>query len=400
MLACSRAIRCSVPAPLWLPRFDPAHEQSRILRWLVAEGDAVLAGDPLCEVETDKVNMELEAPASGLMGPQRFTEGATVPVVTAIAWVLLEGEEGMQLPPWPRSGVRESIEGQEHVAAMEPAPMPADASRDAVIPVSTRGQRARATPAARQLARVRRIDLEGLRGSGPRGRVQAIDVRQANQQATASAVSVVLETTADMSPFLVLQDMWPEKELPLIRGALLVYACAQTLLRHPALNARKRGGRYLPQDRVLPGLVAPGGDGHSVAVLETADSLSFRELLKAWPKMPRGEAPWSPGDASVGGESFRICDLGDRGPNRVAARTGPTAVASLGAGRTVWRYSSNDAGPPEMRPGMALTLTIADGPGAPSGIQGARFLEDLVDVLEKPLKLLLQGGRDAHRDRQ
>ena len=400
MLACSRAIRCSVPAPLWLPRFDPAQEQSRILRWLVAEGDAVLAGDPLCEVETDKVNMELEAPASGLMGPQRFAEGASVPVVTAIAWVLLEGEKGMQLPPWPRSGVRESIGEQEPVAAMEPAPMPANASRDAVFPVSTRGLRLRATPAARQLARVRRIDLESLRGSGPRGRVQAIDVRQADQQAATSAVSVVLESTADMSAFLALQDMWPENELPLIRGALLVYACARTLLRHPALNARKRGGRYVPQDRVLPGLVAPGGDGHSVAVLETADSLSFRKLLKAWPKMPRGEAPWSPGDASVGGESFRICDLGDRGPDRVAARTGPTAVASLGAGRTVWRYSSNSAGPPEMRPGMALTLTIADGPGAPSGMQGARFLEDLVDVLERPLKLLLQGGRDAHRDRQ
>ncbi|MCY4023047.1 MAG: E3 binding domain-containing protein [Anaerolineaceae bacterium] len=389
-----------MPAPLWLPRFDPAHEQSRILRWLVAEGDVVLAGDPLCEVETDKVNMELEAPASGLMGPQRFPEGVTVPVVTAIAWVLLEGEQGAQLPPWPRGGDPEPIVGQEPVATSEPAPMPANASGDAVISVARAGSRVRATPAARHLARVRRVDLESLRGTGPLGRVQAIDVEQAGQLAEASNASVVLETSVDMSPLLALQDMWPEEELPLDRSALLAFACTQALLRNPALNAWKLGGRYVPQDKILPGLVAPCGDGHSVAVLETADSLSLRALLKAWPKMPRGEAPWSIGGASADRESFRICDLGERGPDRVAARTGPAAVASLGAGRTVWRHLSHDDGPAELRPAMALTLTIADGPGAPSEIQGARFLEDLVVMLENPLKLLLQGGRDAHRDGQ
>lgn len=400
MLASSPAIRCSVPAPVWLPRFDPAHEQSRILRWLVSEGDAVLAGDPLCEVETDKVNMELEAPASGLMGPQRFPEGATVPVATAIAWVLLEGEQGAPLPPWPRGGDRESIVRQEPVAAPEQAPMCANASAEAFIPLAVAGPRVRATPAARHLARVRGVDLESLRGSGPRGRVQAIDVQQAGQLAEAANVPVVLEATVDLSAFLALQEMWPADEKPLHRGALLAYACGQTLLRHPALNAWKRGGGYVPQDRILPGLVVLRGDGHAVAVLETADSLSFREVLKAWPKMPQGEAPWSGKGASAGRESFRICDLGDHGPDRVAARTGPAAVASLGAGRTVWRYLSHDDGPPGMRPTMALTLTIADGPGAPSEIQGARFLNDLVVTLENPLKLLLQGGRDAHRDRQ
>ncbi|MCY3946640.1 MAG: E3 binding domain-containing protein, partial [Anaerolineaceae bacterium] len=318
----------------------------------------------------------------------------------AIAWVLLEGEQGVQLPPWPQGGDSEQIVGQEPVATSEPAPMPANASGDAVISVARAGSPVRATPAARHLARVRRVDLESLRGTGPLGRVQAIDVEQAGQLAEASNASVVLETSVDMSPLLALQDMWPEEELPLDRSALLAFACMQALLRHPALNAWKLGGRYVPQDKILPGLVAPCGDGHLAAVLETADSLSLRALLKAWPKMPRGEAPWSIGGASADRESFRICDLGERGPDRVAARTGPAAVASLGAGRTVWRHLSHDDGPAELRPAMALTLTIADGPGAPSEIQGARFLEDLVVMLENPLKLLLQGGRDAHRDGQ
>lgn len=393
------ATRCSVPAPLWLPRFDPAHEQSRILRWLVAEGDAVLAGDPLCEVETDKVNMELEAPASGLMGPQRFPEGATVPVVTAIAWVLQEGDKGEQLPTWPRGGDPQAGERPKPVAAPEPDLVPANASRDVVIPAGT-ALRVRATPGARHLARVRRIDLESLQGSGPRGRVQAIDVQQAGQLAEAANLPIVLESMVGMSAILALQDMWPAGERPLNRSALLAFACMQALARHPALNARKRSGRYVPQDGVHPGLVVPRGDGQSLAVLESADNLSFREVLQAWPEMPQGEPPWSLGDASAGRESFRICDLGDGGPDRVAARPGPVAVASLGAGRTVWRNISYDDGPPEMRPAITLTLTIADGPGAPSEIQGARFLEDLVGTLENPLKLLLQGGRDAHRDRQ
>lgn len=388
-----------MPAPLWLPRFDPAHEQSRILRWLVAEGVAVLAGDPLCEVETDKVNMELEAPVSGLMGPQRYPEGATVPVATAIAWVLLEGDRDEALPPWPRGGDAEGDERPEPVAAPEADRAPANALRDAVIPAGT-GLRVPATPAARRLARIRRIDLESVRGSGPRGRVQAFDVRQAGQPVDAAGLPLVLESLADMSAFLALQDMWPAAGKPLQRGALLVFTCAQALVRHPALNACKRGGRYVPQGKVQPGLVVPRGDGQSLTVLDLGDGLTLRELVVAWPEALLGKAPWSLADACAGEESFRICDLGDRGPDRVASRRGAAAVASLGAGRIVWRYLSYDDGPPEMRPTVALTLTIADGPGAPNEIQGARFLEDLVAILESPLKLLLQGGRDAHRDRQ
>ncbi|MCY4526476.1 MAG: E3 binding domain-containing protein [Anaerolineaceae bacterium] len=391
-----------MPTPLWLPRFDPAHEQSRLLRWLVTEGDAVLAGDPLCEVETDKVNMELEAPASGLMGPQRFMEGTTVPVVTAIAWVLSEEEQGQELPDWPRGGDLQSGESSEHVALPEPDVIDVSewARGETAIAVPRVGQRTRATPAARHLARIQRLDLESLRGSGPRGRVQAADVKQAGLPAGGRQLPVILELQLEMSAIRDLQRMWPAGEIALNHSALLVFACAKALTRHPALNVRRRDGRAVRHDRVDLALIVPYGDKQLEATIEAADRVSLRTLLTTWPALLGGEGPWTRCDSVLWRESFRICDLGDLGLDRVTARPGAAAVACLGAGRVVPRYLESDGDLPEMRPTMALTLTIASGSGAPGEIQGARFLEDLATMLENPLKLLLQGGQDANRDWQ
>ncbi|MCE2490655.1 MAG: E3 binding domain-containing protein [Anaerolineae bacterium] len=389
-----------MPTPVWLPRFDTAHEQSRILRWLVPEGDAVVAGDPLCEVETDKVNMELEAPVSGLMGPQRFLEGALVPVVTAIAWVLSKEEQGQELPDWPQGGDLQSGESSEPVAESETDEMLEWATGEAAIAVPRVGQRTRATPAARHLARIQRLDLENLRGSGPRGRVQVADVQQAGLLAGGRQLPVILELQVEMSAIQDLQRMWPAGEFALNHSALLVFACAKALTRHPALNVRRQDGRAVRHDRVDLALIVPNGDRQLEATIEAADRVSIRTLLTTWPALLQGEGPWLRCDSVLWRESFRICDLGDLGLDRVTAPPGEAAVACLGAGRVVPRNLDSDGDLPETRPGMALTLTIAPGSGAPGEIQGARFLEDLANMLENPLKLLLQGGQDANRDRQ
>ena len=74
-----------------MPKFGFTQEDSQIVEWLVKEGDTVEAGDPLLEVTTDKVNMEVEAPASGLLAGIRAVAGDTVPVTQIIAYILAPG---------------------------------------------------------------------------------------------------------------------------------------------------------------------------------------------------------------------------------------------------------------------------------------------------------------------
>ncbi|MGH2348307.1 MAG: biotin/lipoyl-containing protein [bacterium] len=78
--------------PVILPKFDMMMESGVIVRWLVGEGQPVREGDPLVEVETDKVNMEIEAPAEGILAGIRAAAGDTVPVATVIAYILQPGE--------------------------------------------------------------------------------------------------------------------------------------------------------------------------------------------------------------------------------------------------------------------------------------------------------------------
>jgi pyruvate dehydrogenase E2 component (dihydrolipoamide acetyltransferase) len=196
-----------VAKPVIMPRFGMTQEEATIVEWLVNEGDYVEPDDPIAEVTTDKVNMEVPAPAEGYLGGIRYQVGDTVPVTKVIAYILEEGEEApvleAQEPP--------AVEATQPVPASPTVPVPeglkaspvakrvADAKGVplAEVPGSGRDGRitradvesyvttasalagepaiVRATPAARRVARERQIDLSQVKGSGPRGRVQEAD---------------------------------------------------------------------------------------------------------------------------------------------------------------------------------------------------------------------------------
>ncbi len=388
-----------MPLPVWLPRFGPANEESRLLRWLVAEGEAVLAGDPVCEVETDKVNMEIEAPADGWMGPQRFAADTVVPAATVVAWVLREDEKGQELPDWP-----EAREGNAARLPVAPAPAQNAVSHErerAEVGLNTTpvSRRVRATPAARHQARIRKIDLAGLTGSGPRGRVQADDLRQAGQQ-TMAASSVRLEVLVDMTALLELRRMWPVAAGAPSHFTLLLRACVLALREHPALKATLRGGRHERLESARAGVVIPGHDDEILAVLEDVEDLDMPAFLQRYDDLVRRAQGRGLAARERSGASIRICDLGAFGIHHVSPRVVPPAVASLGVGVIEQRLLPDETGSAAARPVATLVLALADGPGAPSEIEGARFLRDLCARLERPLGLLLQGGTDADRHRK
>ncbi len=187
-----------------MPKFGMTQETGTVVRWLHREGDTVEQGDPLLEVETDKVVMEVEAPAAGVLAGIRAHEGQVVPVTEVIAVILQPGEAAAeapapeapratpvaqriaaeagvdiaQVPPSVPGGrvTREDVEQylrSRGPAAQVTAPQPPPPER-----VAASG-RPRATPAARRRAREEGLDLAAIRGSGPQGRVQAADVERA-----------------------------------------------------------------------------------------------------------------------------------------------------------------------------------------------------------------------------
>lgn len=158
-----------MPVEVILPKVDMDMATGKIAKWHVKEGDAVKKGVLLFEIETDKASMEIDAPSDGIIRNITAAEGTVVPVGQAVALIYQDGESASApvatkpLPP---------------VKPITPAPRP-DAVQTAVIPAASASGRFPATPLARRLAKQGGITLENIAGSGPRGRIAAIDVQGA-----------------------------------------------------------------------------------------------------------------------------------------------------------------------------------------------------------------------------
>ena len=153
-----------------LPKVDMDMATGRISRWMVAEGAMVKQGDPVFEMETDKAAMEVEAPASGMLGNVLAKVGADIPVGQVVAWIFAEGEKPSANAPAAASPA--VAPPAAATAAAQPA-APA-----AVISSNSQAGAVRATPLARRIAHDAGLDLSAVAGSGPHGRVLRADVEK------------------------------------------------------------------------------------------------------------------------------------------------------------------------------------------------------------------------------
>jgi pyruvate dehydrogenase E2 component (dihydrolipoamide acetyltransferase) len=164
-----------MPVEVILPKVDMDMATGKIAKWHVKEGDAVKKGALLFEIETDKAAMEIDSPSDGIICNITAVEGAVVPVGHAVALIYQDGE----------TAAKPAIAEPLHpVRPIPPAPRP-DAAQNAVLPAASASGLFPATPLARRLARQGGISLETIAGSGPRGRIAAIDVQDALAKPTA-----------------------------------------------------------------------------------------------------------------------------------------------------------------------------------------------------------------------
>ena len=214
-----------MPIEIKMPALSPTMEEGKLAKWLVKEGDSVASGDILAEIETDKATMEFEAVDEGTVGKIMVPEGAEgVKVGTVIA--TLQGEdESASAPdaeaPAPKSDPASAPETakvaapdavpakadvpQDKPSTPEPAPEsakePASKPAPAKSPASA-GERTLASPLAKRIAAEKGVDLGGLAGSGPHGRIVKADV-EAAQPGTAkpkAAASAPAAPSASEAP--------------------------------------------------------------------------------------------------------------------------------------------------------------------------------------------------------
>jgi pyruvate dehydrogenase E2 component (dihydrolipoamide acetyltransferase) len=187
-------------ADIVMPRLSDSMEEGTVLRWLKGVGDEVAVGEELVEIETDKANMVYEADTAGTLIEVLAQEGDTLPVGDPIARVgeaseavasngggagaaSSAGRARDESAPAAQAEDERAIELQEPAAAAAPAPPPASAARTATSapsPAAVGGDgRVKASPIAKRIARDRGLDLHGLSGSGPGGRIVKADVERA-----------------------------------------------------------------------------------------------------------------------------------------------------------------------------------------------------------------------------
>ena len=201
-----------MPTPIKMPALSPTMEEGTLAKWLVKEGDQVRSGDIMAEIETDKATMEFEAVDEGTIAKIEVAEGTEgVKVGTVIAVLAGEGEDASAATsapapapaPAPKPAQAEPVGSEAEPKAQPPAPAPAASAAPSPstssgrADVGAKGDRVIASPLAKRIAADKGVDLAGVKGSGPNGRIVKADVEGAKPGAAAPAAAA---STAPAAP--------------------------------------------------------------------------------------------------------------------------------------------------------------------------------------------------------
>jgi len=385
-----------------MPALGVAQETGRVVQWLAAEGETVTAGEPLLEIETDKIAVSIDAPASGVLSVVRADDGDEVPVGGVIAFILAPGEEPPAVPaePAPEGGEAERVSAAN--ARREPA-------ADGAAPRAPgSGGRREASPLARRRAKEAGIDLERVHGTGPGGAVTAADLdavlaagastdtRAAQPEVGAVWRRMAKRVTASWTsaPHFYLTREADAERLVAWRTALgegvtltdlLVWLSARALQRHPEANAVWDGDAPKRIGEINVGIAVAVDDGLIVPVVHRANELDVMEVAERRRDVVDRARSGALRPEDVGGGTFTVSNLGMFGIDSFTAIVNGPQAAILAVGRVADRVVAVE-GRPVVAPRMTMTLSCDH--RVMDGARAARFLETFVTFVEEPLRLV------------
>ena len=423
-----------------MPALEMAQDKGKLLRWLKPEGSLVTQGEPIMEIETDKVTVEIEAPATGKLANITAHEGDVVPVGQTIALILAKGESAskpgavgtsstvvskaieINASPVARKVAEEhSIDLAEikpgggriekadvlaHLATLTPSPSPIRNNGE-----QERGGKTLASPKAKRLAQERSVDITTLRGTGPNGAVIANDIPASSPTLTTDPLPLptiwrvmaerMTQSWTTVPHFYLVRDVDASKlvELrtriaPMIEKKtgikptftdLLVKIVATVLREHPRVNASWGGDYIQPNEQINVGIATALDDGLIVPVVYNADTLTIGEIAVRRKDIVERAGANKLKPADISGGTFTITNLGMYNVDQFNAIINTPQAAILAIGRIADRVVAVN-GQSAVRPMM--TLSLSSDHRVLDGARAAKFLDALANLIEEPLGLL------------
>lgn len=403
-----------------MPKLGMTMKKGTVKRWRVEEGGAVEQGKPLVDIMTEKINAEVTAPASGVLGRVLAAPGSEVPVGGLLALI---GDAGDVFPSAEQLGVMAAPDAAAPTIAAAPLGGVLAGPAQAHTAGAGGGAEVPASPAARRLARDLGIDIAQVPPAAPGKRITTEDVEAyAAAREAASAAQSATPNTALAAPAagrripfagirkLVAENLHQslqtmaqvtisreadvgglvkrrERLAPGFEAArgihltytdLLIEATAQLLPEHPLLNATLDGDTIVLSDAVHIGVAVALEDGLIVPVIRDVTSRSLGEIAAARAELTAKAQAGGLSLEEVEGGTFTISNLGAFGADSFTPIVNPPQCAILGVGRIVEKPVVVE-GEIRVRPMMWLSLTfdhrLVD--GAPA----ARFLDALSERL-------------------
>jgi pyruvate dehydrogenase E2 component (dihydrolipoamide acetyltransferase) len=413
-----------------MPRLSDSMEEGTIIKWLKAEGDEVARGDELVEIETDKATMTYEADSDGVLQIVA-AEGDTLPVGEVIARLNGAGEasevrrQASEGEPEPDAQAEPEPEPEPAAQAEpepepEPAPPPSAAESDG-------GERVKASPIARRMAREKGLELSSLRGTGPGGRIVKADVESAAPAAAPQAAPAaapepaaatgkgeselveltrtqqliarrMAESKATVPDFALNMDIDMEaavamraqlKEVAEVVPSfndMVVKASALALREYPRANGSYKDGRFELHGRINVGVAVAAQDALIVPTIFDADRKSLGEIARVARELAGKVRDGTIAPPELSGGTFTVSNLGMYGITSFTAVINPPQAAILAVGTIERRPTVVDG---EIVPRHRMAVTLACDHRILYGADAAEFLARVRGLLESPAAMAL-----------
>ncbi|MBS0219771.1 MAG: pyruvate dehydrogenase complex dihydrolipoamide acetyltransferase [Proteobacteria bacterium] len=422
-----------------MPALSPTMTEGKLAKWHVKVGDAVTSGQVLCEIETDKATMEVEAVDEGKVGQIVVPEGTEGVKVNAVIAILLEEGE-TSVPAGATAAAPPPAAASPQAPSPQPAPSPAaarPAAKPAPQPVAVTasgGQRIFASPLAKRIAVEKGIDLAAVRGSGPHGRIVKADVESA-KPGTASAaapagrpapsapaqpivtapgdqriphtavrkviarrmleskqtvphfyLTVEFEIDALLAARQAINEVARKRDAKVSVNDMMIKACAKALRDHPECNASWTEEEMIQYGAVDISVAVATDRGLITPIVRNADMKGVAQIsIEMKDLAARAKTGKLKLDEFQGG-GFTISNLGMFGIKEFAAIINPpqAMILAVGAGeeRVVVRKG-------EMVVRHMMSCTLAVDHRVVDGAMGAQFLQTLRAYVEQPAAMLV-----------
>ena len=409
-----------MPTQILMPALSPTMTEGTLARWLKGEGDAVEPGDIVAEVETDKATMEIEAVDEGVLGRILVAEGTEgVEINTPIAVLVGEGESAADI-------------AEPAAPAAAPAP-----GGNGAPPAPKPGERIFASPLARRMAAQAGLELAGLSGSGPRGRIVKRDIEAALAKAPAAPAPEPAAAPSPLAPRAPEAPPAPEsgtvavpntgmrktiarrlaeskqtiphfyltvdcdidallktrKELNersdayrLSVNDFVVKAAALALRKTPEANASWTDAATLRYERVDVAVAVAVEGGLVTPVVRDADNKGLAEISAEMADFAARARDGKLKPEEYRGGGFSVSNLGMYGIREFAAVINPPQAGILAVGAGEKRPAVKDGA---LAIATMMSCTLSGDHRVIDGAIGARFLAAFKGLVEDPLTMLL-----------